>query len=344
MSKYFDETLKLNNLAVALGSVLRSGAEGLTTERLNEIPASSRGFDLGLGKGQRTSIALSKALQQEFTEGDDLGTFQESFRVLRTRLMRLQAKRGLRSVVVTSPTKGEGKSMVSLNLAFTCAQLPEMKVLLIDADIRSCGLSRLLEAPKGQTLPEVLLQKAEPDEAILATDLANLYFLPCDVTSIPAAELLASRRWSELIASCAETFSLVIVDAPPILNLTDADLISAPCDGVVMVARCHETRTDLVQKATRQIDLRKLVGVILNGVAVERDTYTYGYGKAIPESTSRPIPVVSRLFGRSDSEKNEDGPSAVVPPDQPVTSSLPRDAARPTTPTHAASPPAGNSD
>ena len=53
-----------------------------------------------------------------------------------------------------------------------------------------------------------------------------------------------------------------------------------------MVARSNETRTDLLQKATRQIDLRKLVGVILNGVEVERDTYTYGYGKAIPESTS----------------------------------------------------------
>ena len=344
MSKYFDETLKLNSLPVALGSALRSGAEGLTTERLSGIATSSRGFALDLGKGQRASIALSRALRQEFTECDDLGTFQESFRVLRTRLMRLQAKRGLRSVVVTSSTKGEGKSTVALNLAFTCAQLPEMKVLLIDADIRSCGLSQLLDAPKGQSLPEVLLQKAEPDEAILATDLANLYFLPCDVTSIPAAELLASRHWSELIASCAETFSLVIVDAPPILNLTDADLISAPCDGVVMVARSHETRTDFVQKATRQIDLRKLVGVILNGVAVERDTYTYGYGKAIPESTSRPIPVVSRLFGRNESDKSEEGPSAVAPPAQPATPSLPSDAARPTTPTQAASPPAANND
>lgn len=341
MSKYFDETLKLNNLAVALGSALPSGAERLTTERLSGIATSSRGFALDLGKGQRASVALSRALRQEFTECDDLGTFQESFRVLRTRLMRLQAKRGLRSVVVTSATKGEGKSTVSLNLAFMCAQLPEMKVLLIDADIRSCGLSQLLEAPKGQTLPEVLLQKAEPDDAILATDLANLYFLPCDVTSIPAAELLASRHWSELIACCAETFSLVIVDAPPILNLTDADLISAPCDGVVMVARSHETRTDFVQKATRQIDLKKLVGIILNGVAVERDTYTYGYGKALPESTSRSI---SRLFGRNESDKSEEGPSAVMPPAEPAIPSLSSDPARPITSTHAASPPAANND
>jgi len=341
MSKYFDETLKLNNLPVALGSPLRSGAEGLPTEQLSGIAASPLGIALNLGKGQRASVALSRALRQEFTGSDDLGTFQESFRVLRTRLMRLQAKRGLRSVVVTSATKGEGKSTVSLNLAFTCAQLPEMKVLLIDADIRSCGLSQLLEAPKGQTLPEVLLQKAEPDEAILATDLANLFFLPCDVTAIPAAELLASRHWSELIASCAETFSLVIVDAPPILNLTDADLISASCDGVVMVARCQESRTDLVQKATRQIDSRKLVGVILNGVAVERDTYTSGYGKALPESTSRPI---SRLFGRNESDKSEEGPSAIEPPAQPATPSLPSAPARSTTATKAAPPPAANSD
>lgn len=339
MSKYFDETLKLNSLAVTSGPTSRSA-----TEPLSGMTTSSRGFALGLRKGQRTSVALSAALRQEFTQCDDLGTFQESFRVLRTRLLRLQSQRGLHSVVVTSSTKGEGKSTVALNLAFTCAQLPEMKVLLIDADIRNCGLSQLLGAPKGPGLPEVLLQEAEPDEAILASDLPNLYVLPCDVTSISAPELLASRRWSELIASCAETFSLVIVDAPPILNLTDADLISAPCDGVVMVARSHETRTDFVQKATDQIDSRKLIGVILNGVGVERDTYTYGYGKPIPESKPRLGPVVSRLFGRNHSDENEEGPSAVALPAQPSTPSLSCDAPRPTTPTQAASPHAANND
>jgi len=343
MSKYFDETMKLNSLTAPLGSTPRGAAQQLTAERFSGEMASSRGFDLGLRKDQRTSIPLSRALRQEFIQCDDLETFQESFRVLRTRLLRLQAKHGLRSVVVTSSTKGEGKSTVSLNLAFTCAQLPEMKVLLIDADIRGCGLSQLLNPPKGQGLLEVLLQKSELDEAILATDLPNLYFLPCEsTTSIPPAELLASRRWSELIASCAETFSLVIVDAPPILNLTDADLLSAPCDGVLMVARSHETRTDFVQKATSQIDLRKLIGVILNGTAVGPDAYTYGY-KRIPESSSRPIPVVSRLFGRSDSDKNETGTSA-VPPTQPATPSLPCDAARPTAPSQAASPQAASND
>jgi capsular exopolysaccharide synthesis family protein len=344
MSKYFDETVKLNSSTTPLGSPARSVSQRVTNEQLPGQTSSSRGFDLDLRKDQRISIALSRALRQEFAQCGDLETFQESFRVLRTRLLRLQSKRGLRSVVVTSSTKGEGKSTVSLNLAFTCAQLPEMKVLLIDADIRGCGLSHLLGPPKGQGLPEVLLQKAELDEAILSTDLPNLYFLPCESTSIPPAELLASRRWSELIASCVETFSLVIVDAPPILNLTDADLISAPCDGVLMVARSHETRTDFIQKATCQIDSRKLIGVILNGTAAGPDTYTYGYNKPTPDSTPRPIPVVSRLFGRNDSDKNKDRSSAVVPPVQPATPSLPRDVARPTTPSQAASPHAVNND
>jgi capsular exopolysaccharide synthesis family protein len=344
MSKYFDETVKLNSSMMPLDSPARSAAPRVTTERLPGETSSSRGFDLDLRKDQRISIALSRALRQEFAQGGDLETFQESFRVLRTRLLRLQSKRGLRSVVVTSSTKGEGKSTVSLHLAFTCAQLPEMKVLLIDADIRGYGLSQLLGPPKGQGLPEVLLQKAELDEAILATDLPNLYFLPCESTAVPPAELLASRRWSELIASCAETFSLVIVDAPPILNLTDADLISAPCDGVLMVARSHETRTDFVQKATCQIDSKKLIGVILNGAAVAPDTYSYAYFKPTPESTPRPIPVVSRLFGRNDSDKNKDDPSAVVPPAEPAIPGLPGNATRPSTPSQAASPHAVNND
>jgi hypothetical protein len=113
---------------------------------------------------------------------------------------------------------------------------------------------------------------------------------------------------------------------------------------VLMVARSEETRTDFVQRATSQIAPRKLIGVILNGTAVGPDTYTYGYNKPTPESTPRPIPVVFRLFGRNDSDKNEDGPSAVVPAAQPATPSLPCDAAQPTTPTQAASPPAANND
>src|SRR5580692_10461556 len=100
MSKYFDETMKLNSATVPPGSTPGSAAQQLT-ERLSEEMASSRGFDLGLRNGQRISIALSRALRQEFTPCDDLEAFQESFRVLRTRLLRLRSKRGLRSVVVT---------------------------------------------------------------------------------------------------------------------------------------------------------------------------------------------------------------------------------------------------
>ena len=321
MSKYFDETLKLNNLEVALGSSPWSAAE-----RVPGKTALPKGPALRLGNGQRSSIALSKTLRQQFTESDALGTFQESYRVLRTRLLRLQSERGLRSVVVTSSTKGEGKSAVSLNLAFSCAQLPEMKVLLIDSDIRSCGLSRLLNTPAGPGLPGVLLQESEPAEAILATDLPNLHFLPSNSTSIPPAELLASRRWSELIASCAETFSLVIVDAPPILNLTDADLIAAPCDGVLLVVRSQETRTDFLQRAASQVDSRKLVGVILNGAEGDRDTYTYGYAKAAAAPPPRRVPIVSRLFGSNGSDKQSHSSPAVVSTKQPASPSPQRDA------------------
>jgi capsular exopolysaccharide synthesis family protein len=311
MSRYFEEAVKSNDSVATLHTT-----PWRSVDRISERTTSSPSSPVGLRNSQRPSIDLSATVRQQYTQCDDLGTFQESFHLLRTRLSRLQAKQGLRSVVVTSSTKGEGKSTVALNLAFTCAQLPEMNVLLIDADIRCCGLSQMLDVPNGQALPEVLLQKAEPDEAILATDLPNLRFLPCALSPIPAAELLASRRWSELIASSKQTFSLVIIDAPPILNLTDVDLISGPCDGVILVARSQETRTDFIQQASRQIDIKKLVGVILNGTAVGLDTYSYSYGYGKPsESVPRfisPIAMVSHLLGISDSDAHEDGLSAAV--------------------------------
>ncbi len=265
MSKFFDETVRARKPAIALDGVILGGAQGIL-EGNSAVPVAAN--DLGrvrLEHCRRSRLALSASMQSQFYGSGMIGQAEESYRALRTRVLRLQASQGLRSVVVSSAATAEGKTLTSLNLAICCAQLHDVRVLLVDGDIRSRGLTRVFGYPPSPGLAEVLEGKAEPDKAILSTDVSNLYILAAGSTNVPPPELFAGRRWQEFIGWSNESFKLILVDSPPVLHLSDCDLISAACDGVLMVVRANQTRRELLQKAAHQIDAKKLLGVVYNG-------------------------------------------------------------------------------
>jgi capsular exopolysaccharide synthesis family protein len=279
MSKYFDDTYGTGNPAATVGPspawpAPQTGKQDGSDSAPKATPGglSSRSVEV-----PKTVVPVSRTLRLEFAEADAMGNFQESYRGLRTRLMRLRAEKGLRSVAVTSAVKGEGKTITSLHLAYTCAQLQGMKVLLVDGDIRSFGLSHLLRAPAGQGVADILAEKAEVDQAVLPTDLPNLHFLRGGSSAGAAAELLASRRLLQLLDWCAENYSLVIVDTPPILNLTDTELITAACDGTVLVVREQQTQTEQLHECVSHMDTKKLLGVVMNAAQLRSKVYKYGY-------------------------------------------------------------------
>jgi capsular exopolysaccharide synthesis family protein len=273
MSKYFDETFGTTEPEASVGSkpwTAAAEAPAPEPEQARSLPP----------RAPKSTVPVSRTLRLQFAAADAMGAFQESYRGLRTRLLRQRSEKGLRSVAITSAMQGEGKTLTSLHLAYSCAQLQDMRVLLIDADIRSFGLSRLLHAPAGVGLSDILAEKAEPESAILPTDLPNLHFLPGGANMGAPAELLASRRLAQLMDWCSETYSLVIVDTPPLLNLTDVELITAHSDGVVMIVRSQETLSENLRKCAAQLDSKKLLGIVLNGSRVRNDAYNYSYGVA----------------------------------------------------------------
>jgi protein-tyrosine kinase len=277
MSKFFNETLKARNATLFVNSPKQSVVE---EQPKDALALTAQAADLGafrLENCRKLEVPPADLVRRQFKGSISLSPAEESYRALRTRLLRLRAAQGLRSVVITSATQGEGKTLTSLNLALSCAQLQDMRVLLIDADIRSCGLSRFLGSPAGPGLSDVLAGKCEPGVAILATDLPNLYVMSSGSPAMPAAELLASSRWPELIGWCNESFKLIVVDSPPILNLSDVELIAAGCDGVLMVVRAQVTKRDVLRKSARQIDEKKLLGAIYNAAEGASRIYNYGY-------------------------------------------------------------------
>ncbi|HWR17308.1 MAG TPA: CpsD/CapB family tyrosine-protein kinase [Terriglobales bacterium] len=202
----------------------------------------------------------------------------EAYRGLRTRIARIQATQGLTTLVISSAVKGEGKSYTALNLALCCAQLRNANVLLVDADLRTAGVSRNLAAHERTGLSEVLEGKARYAEAILKTDLSNLFVLPAGTSNVPPPELFASSAWKEFISWTNETFRLVIIDATPVLPLADYDLIAAPCDAVIAIVRPHVTPRELVERAVPRFDKKKFLGVVCNGTEVHNDhRYYYRY-------------------------------------------------------------------
>jgi capsular exopolysaccharide synthesis family protein len=279
MSKFFNETIRAREKSHSTDSIKQAAvadyqeATSVPTIPVVEIRTSEP------EQYQKLAIPVSGISLTQFQGSPVMDSVQESYRALRTRLLRLRAANGIQSVVISSAAQGEGKTLTSLNLALCCAQLQDMKVLLIDGDIRSKGLSRSIGSPAGYGLANVLAGECTPEQAILSTDVPNLCIMSAGHPTAPPGELLARTRWQELVAWCNERFRITFVDSPPVLNLTDVELLSAPCDGLLMVVRAQQTKREVLKKSASRIDPKKLLGVVFNAAEGAHNTYSYApYG------------------------------------------------------------------
>lgn len=266
MSRFFDETRK------AQQGRLRAPSPGAFD--LQQVMETVKQADAVVGEvadsrlGQCGKIHLPSTSGVILDSNGDAGaqSAAESYRALRTRLMRLQAVNGLRSLVISSALPREGKTLTAMNLALSYAQLRNGRVLLVDADLRTRGLTHLLGAPPGPGLAEVLSGQTEYDRAILATDIPNFYVMGAGSSSASPAELFSNDRWKEFTGWSSEAFKIILVDAPPILPLADFELITAGCDGVLVVVRALSTQRELLQKAAGHVDSKKLLGLVFNAI------------------------------------------------------------------------------
>jgi capsular exopolysaccharide synthesis family protein len=201
----------------------------------------------------------------------------EAYRTLRTRLVRQQTKNGARSLVVSSAAQGEGKTLTSFNLALCYANIQNWPVLLVDADLRTGGLSSLLGDPESPGLGGILEGNSTYQNAILRTDCPSLYVLPSGDTTSSPPELFAAPNWKEFIGWASETFRLVIIDSPPIMNLADFELISAACESAMLVVRARKTDRRALSRVLAQVDPKKLAGLVFNAAEDELSKGYYKY-------------------------------------------------------------------
>jgi capsular exopolysaccharide synthesis family protein len=189
----------------------------------------------------------------------------EAYRTLRTRLTKQQNRNGMRSLVISSASQGEGKTLTAFNLALCYAKMENFPLLIIDADLRSQGLSRLLGNPESAGLSKILEGESDYRLSILGTDFRGLYVLPAGASSSSPAELFSGLYWKEFMGWAEETFRLIIVDAPPALNIADFELVLGSCDSAILVVRSRKTTSASLIRVLAEVDPAKLLGVVFNG-------------------------------------------------------------------------------
>lgn len=207
--------------------------------------------------------------------------WSESYRSLRTNIDFLRRSQPAQVIMVTSPCSGDGKTTTSSNLATIIAHAGK-KVLLIDADLRKPSQDKIHNLKLDQGLSQVLLGVKSFASVIQPSSSANLDILTAGPIPTSPAELLASSRFAEFLEELRTLYDVVIIDTPPILAVTDASIISAAVDGILLVINAKKTRRFDAQHAVDAVNAlgTAVFGVVINGTSSEWFGGGYGsYGR-----------------------------------------------------------------
>jgi capsular exopolysaccharide synthesis family protein len=202
--------------------------------------------------------------------------FAESIKAIRTAVVFSSADEGARSVVVTSTGPGEGKTMVSSNLAVALAQA-DQRTLIIDCDMRRPRIHEMFGGDQEPGVSNVLVGTSELKEVIRKTAAPNLSIVAAGHIPPNPAELLGSPRFKELIRTLRTQFDWIIIDAPPVMAVTDAAVIGHTATGVVFVVGAEMTSRRHAAVAIEQLAAAKshFIGAVLNRANVQRHGYYY---------------------------------------------------------------------
>ncbi|HXG04899.1 MAG TPA: CpsD/CapB family tyrosine-protein kinase, partial [Candidatus Binatia bacterium] len=205
----------------------------------------------------------------------------EQYRSVRLHIETLHRERGVRAVAISSPSRGDGKTLSAINLAGALAQAPEARVALVEADVRHPGVARYLGLPSARGLSAYLL---DPDMAVDAVierpPTAGFAVIVAGRASSMPYELLKSPRLAALLTTLRERFDYVIVDAPPVLPFPDATILRDLVDAFVLVVRANRTPREMVRDAVTTLGQHRVVGVVFNDderTAVEVDGDVAGW-------------------------------------------------------------------
>ena len=211
-------------------------------------------------------------------ETDPQSPSAEAYRALRTSLIYAAPDGQSRSIVVTSPGAGEGKTTTVTNIGIALAQ-SGLKMLLVDADLRKGRLHEVFQMPSSPGLSDFLVGRAEFEAVVRPTSIQGLTIVARGALSPNPSELIGSARMRAFLQRAAQTFDRVMFDSPPILPVTDAAILAAMTETVVAIAQSGKTPRQALHRleAICQEVRAKVLGVVLNSVSQQDAPAYYRY-------------------------------------------------------------------
>ncbi|MHC5229772.1 CpsD/CapB family tyrosine-protein kinase [Enterococcus sp. LJL99] len=213
------------------------------------------------------------------TVADKSSPISEQYRTIRTNIQYSMVDRDLKTLVITSSGPSEGKSTSSANLAVVFANSGK-KVLLVDADMRKPTVSKTFAIPNAFGLSTLLgSRETLLHQVIQSSGITNLSILSSGPKPPNPSELLSSARMEELLVELRKQYDLVIFDMPPVVAVTDAQILASKADGTLMVIRENVSKRDSLLKAKELLKMvdANVLGVIYNGARNVADQgYYYG--------------------------------------------------------------------
>jgi capsular exopolysaccharide synthesis family protein len=249
----------------------------------------------GSGNGFQERVAL-------LSHSEPQSQISEAFRALRTSLLLSQADRPPQVILVTSALPHEGKTTAAVNIGVTLAQLGD-RTLLVDGDLRKPGISRALHMADGKHagLSSYLAGVTSLDVVTVPHPLiSNLHAIPTGPIPPNSADLLSSHRLAEMVRELRKRYKFIVIDSPPVMAATDAVILSALVDGVLLVVRSGETPKEAFTRTRDLLNSVKshVLGVVLNAVDSGSPDYYRSY---------RYYPYVYSAYRNGDSHSSKNG-------------------------------------
>jgi capsular exopolysaccharide synthesis family protein len=220
---------------------------------------------------------------------DPMSDVAEAYRTIRTAVYFGVPHGTAKTLLVTSPAPGDGKTTLASNLAIAMAQAGN-KILLIDADFRKPMQHKIFELDKKTGLSTVLAGEADLAHAIHKTPVNGLEVLPCGPIPANPSEILNSQMFADVLSDLIGRYDHVVIDSPPVMPVTDARILAASCDCTILALRAEKStrKSAVYARDTLRAVGSRILGVVVNDVPrkkgiygyyyTEAEVYTYGYG------------------------------------------------------------------
>ncbi|MBI2185503.1 MAG: CpsD/CapB family tyrosine-protein kinase [Acidobacteria bacterium] len=190
----------------------------------------------------------------------------EQYQGLRLAVERMARTRDVKTIAISSPAAGDGKTVTAINLAGALARGADDRVLLIDADLRRPSVAKLLgltDAERG--LSDVLTDETlDVGDVVRSVDRPNLVILPAGSLRRGASETLRSARLDTLLRDLRQRYGCIVIDTPPLLPVFDSALLAKLVDGVLLVVAANQTPRKLLGESLNMLDPAKVLGIVFN--------------------------------------------------------------------------------